>query len=94
MGHDGPGFRFDNEEPRHRVWLEPYRLADRLVTNGEWLEFMADSGYQRHELWLSDGWARVNAESWLAPLYWSQRRRRVVRAHACTAPGRWILPCR
>jgi ergothioneine biosynthesis protein EgtB len=70
VGHEGEGFRFDNEEPRHRVWLEPYRLADRLVTNGEWLEFMADNGYGRHELWLSDGWARVNAEGWRAPLYW------------------------
>ena len=72
VGYDGDGFRFDNEEPRHRVWLEPYRLADRLVTNGEWLEFMADNGYGRHELWLSDGWARVNAESWRAPFYWSE----------------------
>ena len=72
VGHQGEGFRFDNEEPRHRVWLEPYRLADRLVTNGEWLEFMADRGYERHELWLSDGWARVNAETWRAPLYWSE----------------------
>jgi len=70
IGHAGEGFRFDNEEPRHRVWLEPYRLADRLVTNGEWLEFMADNGYRRHELWLSDGWARVNAETWRAPFYW------------------------
>jgi ergothioneine biosynthesis protein EgtB len=72
VGHEGPGFCFDNEEPRHRVWLEPYRIADRLITNGEWLEFMADSGYRRHELWLSDGWARVNAESWRAPLYWTE----------------------
>ncbi|MFN8168679.1 MAG: ergothioneine biosynthesis protein EgtB [Candidatus Nanopelagicales bacterium] len=72
VGHEGDGFRFDNEEPRHRVWLEPYRLADRLVTNGEWLEFMADAGYARHELWLSDGWARVNAEGWRAPLYWTE----------------------
>ena len=72
VGHEGPGFHFDNEEPRHRVWLEPYRLADRLVTNGEWLEFMADNGYQRHELWLSDGWAKINAESWRAPFYWSE----------------------
>ncbi len=72
VGHEGPGFCFDNEEPRHRVWLEPYRIADRLITNGEWLEFMADNGYRRHELWLSDGWARVNAESWRAPLYWTE----------------------
>jgi ergothioneine biosynthesis protein EgtB len=72
IGHAGEGFRFDNEEPRHRVWLEPYRLADRLVTNGEWLEFMANNGYRRHELWLSDGWARVNADTWRAPFYWLQ----------------------
>jgi len=72
IGHEGEGFRFDNEEPRHRVWLEPYRLADRLVTNGEWLEFMADNGYGRHELWLSDGRARVVQDGWRAPFYWSE----------------------
>lgn len=72
VGHEGGGFAFDNELPRHRQWLEPYRLADRLVTNGEWLDFIADGGYRRHELWLSDGWARVRAESWTAPLYWSE----------------------
>lgn len=72
VGHAGDGFSFDNEAPRHRVWLEPYRLADRLVTNGEWSEFMADGGYRRHELWLSDGWAKVNAEGWRAPLYWHE----------------------
>ena len=72
VGHSGDGFRFDNEVPRHRAWLEPYRIADRLVTNGEWLEFMADGGYRRHELWLSDGWARVNADGWHAPLYWTE----------------------
>jgi ergothioneine biosynthesis protein EgtB len=70
VGHEGPGFRFDNEEPAHRVWLEPYRLADRLVTNGEWLEFVADGGYARHDLWLSDGWARVQTDGWRAALYW------------------------
>jgi ergothioneine biosynthesis protein EgtB len=70
IGHDGAGFSFDNELPRHQQLLQPYRLADRLVTNGEWLEFMADGGYQRHELWLSDGWAKVNAEEWNAPFYW------------------------
>jgi len=72
IGHDGPGFAFDNETPRHRVWLEPFRLADRLVTNGEWQAFMADGGYERPELWLSDGWARVQAEGWRAPLYWRE----------------------
>ena len=73
IGHDAAGadgFAFDNETPRHRVWLEPFRLADRLVTNGEWLTFMADGGYARAEFWLSDGWARVQAEGWQAPLYW------------------------
>lgn len=72
VGHDGAGFGFDNELPRHRAWLEPYRLADRLVTNGEWLEFMADGGYDRHELWLSDGWAKVQGEGWRAPFYWTE----------------------
>jgi dimethylhistidine N-methyltransferase len=70
IGHAGPGFAFDNEGPRHRVWLEPYQLADRLVTNAEWMAFMADGGYGRPELWLSDGWATVQAEGWTAPLYW------------------------
>lgn len=72
VGHEGDGFSFDNELPRHRQWLEPYRVADRLVTNAEWLEFMADGGYERHELWLSDGWARVAADGWRAPLYWAE----------------------
>lgn len=72
IGHAGDGFSFDNELPRHRQWLEPYRLADRLVTNGEWLEFIADGGYQRPELWLSDGWAAVRTNGWDAPLYWRQ----------------------
>jgi len=72
IGHDGHGFAFDNEGPRHRVWLEPYRLADRLVTNGEWLGFMQDGGYQRPEFWLSDGWAAVRREGWRAPLYWRE----------------------
>jgi ergothioneine biosynthesis protein EgtB len=72
VGHRGGGFSFDNELPLHQQWLEPYRLADRLVTNGEWLEFMADRGYDRHELWLSDGWARVGAQGWRAPFYWTE----------------------
>jgi ergothioneine biosynthesis protein EgtB len=72
IGHDGAGFSFDNELPRHQTWLNPYRLADRLVTNREWLEFMADGGYGRPEFWLSDGWARVKDEGWQAPFYWEQ----------------------
>ncbi|GAB3038206.1 ergothioneine biosynthesis protein EgtB [Nocardioides flavus (ex Wang et al. 2016)] len=70
IGCRGDAFCFDNELPEHQVYLEPYRLADRLVTNGEWLAFMADGGYRRPELWLSDGWAKVKAEGWDAPLYW------------------------
>ena len=70
LGHEGEDFAFDNEGPRHKAWLEPFELADRLVTNGEWLAFMADGGYRRPELWLSEGWARVCAEGWDAPLYW------------------------
>jgi dimethylhistidine N-methyltransferase len=72
IGHDGPGFAFDNESPRHKVWLNGYQLADRLVTNAEWLAFMADGGYGRPELWLSEGWAAVQREGWSAPLYWQE----------------------
>ena len=70
IGHDGRDFAFDNEGPRHQVFLTPYELADRLVTNGEWLAFMVDGGYQRAELWLSEGWAKLQAEGWSAPAYW------------------------
>ena len=64
------GFAFDNEGPAHRVWLEPYALACDLVTNGDWIAFIEDGGYSRHELWLADGWAAVKREGWTAPLYW------------------------
>jgi dimethylhistidine N-methyltransferase len=70
IGADRASFAFDNETPGHRAFLAPYRIGSRLVTNGEWLEFMADGGYRRAEFWLSDGWARVQAEHWNAPLYW------------------------
>jgi dimethylhistidine N-methyltransferase len=70
IGADGEPFAFDNETPRHDVILRPYRLANRLVTNGEWLAFMGDGGYRRAEFWLSDGWSRVQSEGWEAPLYW------------------------
>ena len=75
IGHDGNGFAFDNEGPRHQVFLQPFRLADRLVTNGEWLAFMADGGYSRPELWLAEGWAKVQAEGWAAPFYWEEGER-------------------
>jgi ergothioneine biosynthesis protein EgtB len=71
VGHDGEGFCYDNEEPRHRVWLEPFALARRLATCGEYAEFIAEGGYLRPELWLSDGWDAVERNHWRAPLYWS-----------------------
>lgn len=71
IGHNGDGFCFDNELPRHRVWLEPYSLAQRLVTNGEFAAFIADGGYRRPELWLSAGWDAVEQNGWNAPLYWT-----------------------
>ena len=73
IGHDGNGFAWDNEGPRHQVLLRPYRLASRLVTNGEWMAFMADGGYREATLWLADGWGQVKREEWDAPLYWEQR---------------------
>ncbi|MDP3659805.1 ergothioneine biosynthesis protein EgtB [Phenylobacterium sp.] len=72
IGHAGDGFAFDNESPRHRTYLEPFRLAERLTTNAEWMAFMEDGGYARAELWLSDGWDQVRAEGWRAPLYWRE----------------------
>lgn len=73
FGHEGDGFCFDNETPRHRALVAPFALASRLVTNGDFLEFVADGGYQRPDLWLSDGWATVQAERWRSPLYWRER---------------------
>ena len=73
VGHDGEGFAWDNESARHEVLIHPFRLADRLVTNGEWLAFMADGGYATAEHWLADGWATVNREGWQAPHYWERR---------------------
>jgi len=73
IGHGGDGFGFDNEFPRHLVHLEPFALADRAVTGGDWLAFIDDGGYRRPELWLSDGWTTVTTEGWDAPLYWSHR---------------------
>ena len=73
IGHTGEGFAFDNEGPRHTVFLHPFQIATRLVTSGEYLAFMADGGYRRPELWLSDGWAQAQAERWQAPLYWREQ---------------------
>jgi ergothioneine biosynthesis protein EgtB len=71
-GHGGGGFCYDNEGPRHEVLLPPFALADRCVTKGDWLDFMADGGYRRHEHWLMDGWTAVRREGWRAPLYWEE----------------------
>lgn len=70
IGYEGEGFSFDNELPRHRVFCEAFEMATRPVTNGEFLEFIKDDGYTRHELWLAEGWDLKNAEGWRAPLYW------------------------
>lgn len=70
IGHSDPGFCFDNEQPRHKVYLQPFELASRLVTCGEYLDFIRDGGYERAELWLSEGWDTVKAQGWRAPLYW------------------------
>jgi ergothioneine biosynthesis protein EgtB len=72
IGFNGAGFCYDNELPRHRVWLEPYALANRLVTNSEYAAFIADGGYRRSELWLSAGWDAIEQNRWKTPLYWNQ----------------------
>jgi dimethylhistidine N-methyltransferase len=72
LGHIGDEFSFDNENPRHATWLQPFEISDRLVSNGEWLAFMADGGYTRADLWFSEGWTTVQIEGWEAPLYWQR----------------------
>lgn len=81
IGHKGDGFCFDNELPRHRVYLEPFALASRPVTCAEYLAFIEDEGYRRPELWLSEGWQTVQAEAWRAPIYWRQSKE----------SGEWIV---
>jgi ergothioneine biosynthesis protein EgtB len=72
VGADGDGFTFDNEGPRHEVMLRPYRIADRLVRNRDWLAFMIDGGYRTPSLWMSDGWTAAQEQGWSAPLYWRE----------------------
>jgi dimethylhistidine N-methyltransferase len=76
IGTSERAFAFDNERPAHVVWLEPFEIADRLVTNAEWLAFIDAGGYERPEWWLSDGWDRCREEGWAAPLYWRRERDR------------------
>ena len=90
IGHRGDGFGFDNEFPRHHAVLTPFALADRLVTCGEWLEFMDDGGYRRPELWLSDGWAAVNAAALGGAAVLAPRGRRVAGVHPRRGRGRSI----
>jgi ergothioneine biosynthesis protein EgtB len=73
IGHAGAGFSFDNETPRHRVWLNAFQVASHPVTHGDFVHFIEDGGYRRPELWLSAGWDAVTAHGWHAPQYWEQR---------------------
>jgi len=75
VGHSGTGFAFDNESPRHKVYLHPFEMASRLATNAEFMEFIADGGYTRPELWLSEGWQTVRQRGWKAPMYWERQER-------------------
>ncbi|MGH8402225.1 MAG: ergothioneine biosynthesis protein EgtB [Gammaproteobacteria bacterium] len=72
IGHSGASFAFDNEKPCHRVFLQRHTMASRLVTNGEFREFIRAGGYETPELWLSDGWATIQKEGWMHPLYWNK----------------------
>lgn len=76
IGWDGKGFAFDNEGPRHKVYLHPFQLANRPVTNGEFIEFIDDGGYENPNYWLSDAWERIKKENWRAPLYWRKAEER------------------
>lgn len=72
IGHQGDGFGFDNEFPHHKVYLQPFRMSSHLVTNGDWMAFMEDGGYENPLLWLSDGWSQLRREQWRMPLYWQK----------------------
>jgi ergothioneine biosynthesis protein EgtB len=87
IGHSGRGFGFDNERPRHDVLLRPYEIAHRVVTCGDYAAFIADGGYERPELWLSDGWAMVQREQLCAPAYW----RRDDRREPAGDPANWLV---
>lgn len=95
IGHSGEGFAFDNETPVHRTWLEDFEIARRLVTAGDYAAFIDDGGYRRPELWLSDGWAAVEAGGWQAPLYWrkedAQWTRFSLRGRLPVDPARPVL---
>ena len=96
-GHHTEGFAFDNELPRHRTYLRPFRIASRLVTNAEYLEFMLDGGYLRPELWLSDAWDHLQASGWTAPCIGSRKKishgkySPVVAGHPCIPTNRCVM---
>ncbi len=93
IGHEGAGFYFDNERPRHQVLLNPFSIGTKLVTNREYLAFMKDNGYGRAELWLSLGWNAVNERGWAAPLYWEpQDGQWWMMTLAGMRPVRWSEP--
>ncbi|HEX7054957.1 MAG TPA: ergothioneine biosynthesis protein EgtB [Burkholderiales bacterium] len=73
IGHAGPGFSFDNETPRHRVWMQPFEIASHPVTHGDFMRFIEDGGYRRPQLWLSAGWEAARSHGWQAPQYWVKR---------------------
>jgi ergothioneine biosynthesis protein EgtB len=73
IGHACEGYCWDNELPSHDALVHPFKLADRLVTNAEWLQFIDDGGYRTASLWLADGWTKVNREGWQGPLYWEEK---------------------
>lgn len=72
VGHDGASFAFDNEGPRHKIYLEAFSLGNRLITNGEYLDFIEDGGYSRPEFWLDAGWTTLKEEAWRHPFYWQE----------------------
>jgi ergothioneine biosynthesis protein EgtB len=72
VGHDGDGFAYDNEGPRHDELVRPFKLANRCVTNSEWISFIQEGGYSTPTLWLADGWAALKTQHWRAPLYWQE----------------------
>ena len=94
IGHDGEGFCFDNETPRHKELIADVRIARHLVSNADWLEFIDAGGYETPSLWLSDGWAAVQAEGWRAPGYWRLTRRCLVFDDARRPASRSIRPRR
>lgn len=73
IGHNGNGFAYDNEIPIHKEYIEPFEFASRLITNGEYIEFIEDGGYQKPVLWLSDGRSKVEDNNWTAPFYWEKQ---------------------